>query len=98
MYEKSLLATVDVRSVAEAHVCVYEEMEMGASGRYICLDKLITGAEDATDLATQLNMRLGFSAEEESTVRDEHRSYRILNAKLARLMGTVPLTRGTKNG
>jgi len=86
MYEKNLLATVDVRKAAEAHVCVYEEMEIGASGRYICFDKLITRPQDARDLEKKLSTGLGFSAEEESCARDEYRSYQILNAKLRQIM------------
>lgn len=90
MYERNLLATVDVRRAAEAHVCVYEEMEIGGSGRYICFDKVITRPEDARDLEKKLNMGLGFSADENS---EENRSsqyhigsHRIFNAKLRRIL------------
>ena len=38
MFAYGLLATIDVRKLAEAEACVYEAMNKIAFGRYICFD------------------------------------------------------------
>nr|UUJ74925.1 cinnamoyl-CoA reductase [Cephalotaxus hainanensis] len=93
MYEKGVLATVDVRRAAEAHICVYEEMGGGggASGRYICFDTLINTSSDALDLEKKLKMNMGFSQLIDRDNYNENGTFlfgvdRIVNAKLARVI------------
>eukprot|EP01018_Ginkgo_biloba_P023910 Gb_08683 [translate_table: standard] len=82
MFESSVLASVDVRNVALAHVCVYEEMEKGACGRHMCFDRRIFRSEDARDLEKKMNMKMGF---DEISHLHPH-SHRLLNVKLTRLI------------
>ncbi|CAI9109983.1 OLC1v1009932C1 [Oldenlandia corymbosa var. corymbosa] len=56
MLQRGVLATEDVKRVAEAHVAVYEDMDYGACGRYICYEKVITRVEDAVQLESRLKM------------------------------------------
>lgn len=58
MYENGVLATVDVNTLAKAHVRVYEEMNKTAFGRYICFDKVITREYEAEDLAKESGIDL----------------------------------------
>lgn len=51
MYADGLLATVDVNRLAEAHLCVLEAMDKTASGRYVCVDRLIEREDEAEKLA-----------------------------------------------
>lgn len=85
MYDKGVLAIVDGRAAAEAHVCVYEDMGFDATGRYICFDKIITSAQDALDLEKMVNMKMGFSeiVHNSNLVR-----CRVVNARLAALMAS----------
>ncbi|XP_057821053.1 cinnamoyl-CoA reductase-like SNL6 [Cryptomeria japonica] len=92
MFEKKVLATVDVQKAAEAHVCVYQEMgEGGASGRYICFDKLIKTPTDALHLEEKLKFNMGFSQGFEDNDSIENGRFvigtdRVVNAKLGRVM------------
>eukprot|EP00252_Welwitschia_mirabilis_P006690 TRINITY_DN1758_c0_g1_i1.p1 TRINITY_DN1758_c0_g1~~TRINITY_DN1758_c0_g1_i1.p1 ORF type:complete len:239 (+),score=52.68 TRINITY_DN1758_c0_g1_i1:265-981(+) len=52
MYEDGVLATVDVRFLAEVQLCLLDESE--AYGRYICYDRVINSAETAVALARAL--------------------------------------------
>lgn len=55
MYKQGLLATVNVRRLAEAHVNVYEAMgENEAHGRYICFDQIIKTQAEAETLAREI--------------------------------------------
>ncbi|KGN59674.1 cinnamoyl-CoA reductase-like SNL6 isoform X2 [Cucumis sativus] len=55
MYDQGLLATVSVRTLAEAHVNVYEAMgENEAHGRYICFDQIIKTQAEAEALAREV--------------------------------------------
>ncbi|OMP11911.1 3-beta hydroxysteroid dehydrogenase/isomerase [Corchorus capsularis] len=56
MYGVGLLATVDVRRLAEAHVSVFEAMNTTACGRYICFDQVIGTEEEAEKLAKEMGM------------------------------------------
>ncbi|KAI9176244.1 hypothetical protein LWI28_000327 [Acer negundo] len=56
MYANGLLATVDVMRLADSHVCVYEEMNKTASGRYICFDRVIESEDEAEKLAKEMGM------------------------------------------
>lgn len=53
MYAYGLLATVNVESVAKAHVRVFEETKKSASGRYICFDKVIKRMDEIETLAAE---------------------------------------------
>ncbi|KAK8710237.1 hypothetical protein V6N13_145571 [Hibiscus sabdariffa] len=56
MYAQGLLATVDVRRLAEAHVSVFEAMKTTAFGRYICFDQIIKGEDEAGKLASGIGI------------------------------------------
>ncbi|XP_058088272.1 cinnamoyl-CoA reductase-like SNL6 [Magnolia sinica] len=83
MYIRGLLATVDVSSVARAHICVYEETGSGASGRYICFDRVIDRDEEAAELGHQMRMPdlIGGDITADVPVRFE-----LCNRKLSRLV------------
>ncbi|XP_010550135.1 PREDICTED: cinnamoyl-CoA reductase-like SNL6 [Tarenaya hassleriana] len=52
MYGKGVLATVDVKRVAKAHVFLFEGMNRAsASGRYICFDNVVMCRHSAEKLA-----------------------------------------------
>ncbi|PON56203.1 NAD(P)-binding domain containing protein [Trema orientale] len=89
MYERGVLATVDVNRLAEAHVCVFEAMNKKTSsgGRYICFDEIIQEEEEAETLARELSISkakiCGTGAS--SSVRDR---FQLSNRKLTSLMST----------
>jgi hypothetical protein len=56
MYSNGLLATIDVKKVVEAHVCVFKEMNGNAYGRYICFDNVINAQSEADKLAKDIGM------------------------------------------
>lgn len=56
MYQSGVLATVDMMRLADAHVCVFEEMNKAAFGRYICFDQVIETEEVAEKLAQETSM------------------------------------------
>lgn len=58
MYEKGTLASVDIRFLADAHICAYEDPS--AYGRYICFNQIISNAEDAVNLAQSLQHLIPF--------------------------------------
>lgn len=56
MMQRGALATADVRKVAEAHVCIYEAMDQGSCGRYLCFDKAVTSGDEAMEFEQRLKM------------------------------------------
>ncbi|XP_019428413.1 PREDICTED: cinnamoyl-CoA reductase-like SNL6 [Lupinus angustifolius] len=57
MYSHGLLATIDVTKLAEAHVSVFNEMNMNnGCGRYICFDHIIDTQNEAEKLAKEIGM------------------------------------------
>ncbi|CAM8884528.1 unnamed protein product [Rhodiola kirilowii] len=56
MLHKGLLAVDDIEKLAKAHVCVYEEMDYGASGRYLSFEKVIRGSYEAGQLEDKLKV------------------------------------------
>ncbi|GMI99148.1 hypothetical protein like AT5G14700 [Hibiscus trionum] len=56
MYAKGLLATVDVRRLADAHVSVFEAMRTTAFGRYICFDRIVKCEDEAAKLASGIGI------------------------------------------
>ncbi|KAL5540611.1 hypothetical protein UlMin_043186 [Ulmus minor] len=93
MYECGVLATVDVNRLAEAHVCVFEELNKTASGRYICFDRIIDSVEEAEELARQTNIcktRIcGNGATSTSSSRNVRPRFQLSNRKLSNLMSTT---------
>lgn len=85
MYRDGLLATVDVNRLAEAHICVFEEMNKTASGRYICFDEVIQREEELVKLSgetgMQTNVLSGGNASDSFSFR-----FKLSNTKLCRLM------------
>lgn len=79
MYEKGLLASVDVNRLAEAHVCVFEAMNHTAFGRYICFDQVIKGEEEVGKLAQETGIQVNL-------ISGNNTQFELSNLKLSRLM------------
>lgn len=52
MYENGVLVTVDLKFIADAHICVFEDT--AAFGRYLCFDRVINCNQDALELTRML--------------------------------------------
>lgn len=61
MYTDGVLATVDVNSLAKAHICVYEEMKKTAVGRYICFDRRMESQEEIEKLARETGAQINIT-------------------------------------
>lgn len=88
MLQKGVLATEDVDKAAEAHVYVYEEMDFGACGRYLCYGRTITTPEEAVQLENRLKIQGLLSARSRAATayeRDEIPA-RLCKSKLGRLL------------
>ncbi|KAK6927988.1 3-beta hydroxysteroid dehydrogenase/isomerase [Dillenia turbinata] len=71
MLQKGFLAVGGIEKVVEAHVRVYEAMDDGASGRYLCFDKVIRRKEEAIMLENGLNMQGLLVRERNGMLEDE---------------------------
>ena len=58
MYEKGTFASVDIKFLADAHICAYEDPF--SYGRYICFNKIVSNAEDVVNLAQSLRHLIPF--------------------------------------
>ncbi|CAK9308881.1 unnamed protein product [Citrullus colocynthis] len=97
MYTNGLLATVDVTKLAKAHVCVYEGMkDNAASGRYICFDRVISTADDATTFSAEIGGPVGTIVQTTPPV-DSPISFQLSNKKLSDLMARSNLQRSCLN-
>ncbi|CAI9095331.1 OLC1v1031260C1 [Oldenlandia corymbosa var. corymbosa] len=86
MYANGVLATVDLRFMVDAHICVYEGIT--TYGRYLCFNHVITSPEDAVNLAKlisppSLSQPQSF---EEPEVNGRIIQQRISNKKLNKVM------------
>lgn len=89
MLRERLLATEDVSKVAEAHIYVYEDMDYGACGRYICYGKIVGTLEEAIQLENGLNMHGQLSGDQSPlavAVDNDEIPPRIIKSKLSRLL------------
>ncbi|XP_050377451.1 cinnamoyl-CoA reductase-like SNL6 [Argentina anserina] len=84
MYEDGVLATVDVNFVADAHICVYEDVT--SFGRYLCFNNIITQSEDAINLARKLTPSTPASLPQSNGQDVKIIQERISNKKLNKLM------------
>lgn len=84
MYSNGLLATVDVKKVAEAHACVFKEMKENAYGRYICFDNVIDAQSEAEKLAKDIGMPKEKICGDASNISLQR--FELSNNKLCRLM------------
>lgn len=83
MYEDGVLVTVDLNSLVEAHICVYEDIS--SYGRYLSFNHVINRHEDAVKLAQMLTSSapmLPQSGEQDMKIIQQ----RISNKKLNKLM------------
>lgn len=85
MLERGVLAIEDASKVAEAHVRVYEEMDYGACGRYICFGKIISRLEDALQIENGLKMHGLLISEESNVDLSDHMPTNLSNSRLAKL-------------
>ena len=96
MYTNGLLATVDVTKLAKAHVCVYEGMKENSSSRYICFDRVISTANEATMLAAEIGVPVGSIVQTTPTINSPV-SFQLSNKKLSDLMFRSNLQRSCLN-
>lgn len=82
MLQKGMLATSDVKKVAEAHVHLYEAMNYGACGRYHCFERIIQSSDEAIKLETELKTP-GLLSEAQT---DEEDNNKLSNSRLANLL------------
>ncbi|XP_043700766.1 cinnamoyl-CoA reductase-like SNL6 [Telopea speciosissima] len=92
MLDRGVLATVNVNTVAKAHIDVYEAMDYGACGRYLCFDKVLERLEDVIDLENGLKMN-GLLSRGRNAVsnheENEDRHCSLSNARLAKLVSNA---------
>ncbi|XP_042500186.1 cinnamoyl-CoA reductase-like SNL6 [Macadamia integrifolia] len=90
MIEQGVLATVDVDTAAKAHVDVYEAMDYGACGRYLCFDRVVKRLDEVIDLENGLKMHgllsRGRNALSNHVEDEESDQGPLSNAKLAKLV------------
>lgn len=84
MYVYGLLATVNIDTLAKAHVRVFEEMKKTATGRYICFDKVVERVDEVERLATETGISAASVTGGASSSRQPQ--FELSNAKLTRLM------------
>ncbi|XP_077244050.1 cinnamoyl-CoA reductase-like SNL6 [Tasmannia lanceolata] len=90
MLQRGVLATADVKKVADAHVRVYEAIDHGACGRYLCFDGVVRREDEVTELESGLRMH-GVLTEGRNVIHQEEEEQVegdciLSNAKLAKLM------------
>nr|KJB08447.1 hypothetical protein B456_001G082300 [Gossypium raimondii] len=92
MLQQGCLAIAEVEKVAKAHVSVYEGMNCGASGRYLCFDGVVRRQQEAIELEKGLKMT-GFLLGERHVVLSEEDEeeipIKISNSKLAALLNKI---------
>ncbi|KAK9924764.1 hypothetical protein M0R45_033115 [Rubus argutus] len=89
MLKNGHLAIEDVKKAAEAHVYVYEAMDNGACGRYLCFGKVVTKRSEAIDIENRLKVHgllSGVSHEALDEEADEEINSMLSNAKLTSLI------------
>lgn len=88
MLQQGILATADVKKVAEAHVHVYEAMDDGASGRYLCFERVVGRLDEAIEVGNGLDMHglLSGRRQEVFPEGDEEIRSNLDNSKLATLI------------
>ncbi|XP_042499760.1 cinnamoyl-CoA reductase-like SNL6 [Macadamia integrifolia] len=90
MIEQGVLAPVDVDTAAKAHVDVYEAMDYGACGRYLCYDRVVKRLDEVIDLENGLKMHgllsRGRNALSNQVEDEESDQCPLSNARLAKLV------------
>ncbi|OVA02919.1 3-beta hydroxysteroid dehydrogenase/isomerase [Macleaya cordata] len=82
MYEDGVLATVDLRLLVDAHICVFEDIS--SYGRYLCFNHVINRPEDAVKFAQMLTPSVPSSPQSCEDLRIFQQ--RISNKKLNKVM------------
>ncbi|XP_039067600.1 cinnamoyl-CoA reductase-like SNL6 isoform X2 [Hibiscus syriacus] len=83
MYEDGVFVTVDLRFIADAHICVFEDIS--SYGRYLCFNHVINCSHDADKLA-QMLLPSSDSSPPQSWEKTRVYQQRISNRKLNNLM------------
>ncbi|XP_059670545.1 cinnamoyl-CoA reductase-like SNL6 [Cornus florida] len=89
MLQRGILATEDVDRMAEVHVHVYEAMDHGACGRYLCFNRVVRRSDEAIQLENVLKMHGLLSAGLRNVVLAEDTDEipnRLSSSRLARLV------------
>lgn len=86
MLRRGMLATGDVNKVAEAHVRVYEAMDDGAFGRYLCFDKVVERLDEGIQLENELKRHGLPSGSLVLAEEIEEIHSKLCNSKLAKLL------------
>ncbi|KAK8477247.1 hypothetical protein V6N13_042605 [Hibiscus sabdariffa] len=83
MYEDGVFVTVDLRFIANAHICVFQDVS--SYGRYLCFNHVINCSHDADKLA-QMLLPSSDSSPPQSWEKTRIYQQRISNRKLNNLM------------
>ncbi|XVF30526.1 hypothetical protein REPUB_Repub16aG0065600 [Reevesia pubescens] len=83
MYEDGVFVTVDLRFIADAHICVFEDI--ASYGRYLCFNNVINCSHDADKLA-QMLLPSSHSLPPQSSRETGIYQQRISNKKLNNMM------------
>lgn len=89
MLKNGHLAIENVKKAAEAHVYVYEAMDSGACGRYLCFGKVVRTRSEALELENVLRVQgllSGGSLEVFGEEAGAEINSMLSNAKLVRLI------------
>ncbi|EXB29141.1 hypothetical protein L484_019664 [Morus notabilis] len=93
MYENGVLVTVDLKFIADAHICVFEDT--AAFGRYLCFDRVINCNQDALELTRILlppsQSPPPVSSEDTPTVYQQRISNKKLNKVMVDFDGSLQL-------
>ncbi|CAH9088121.1 unnamed protein product [Cuscuta epithymum] len=91
MCERGVLATVDVNTLAKAHVRVYEEMNGTAHGRYVCFDQIITSPNEIQALETETGIDISSSSSliTDASHQPQGDRVQLSNTKLSRLISNT---------
>ncbi|XVF06852.1 hypothetical protein REPUB_Repub06bG0086900 [Reevesia pubescens] len=83
MYEDGVFVTVELRFIADAHICVFEDIS--SYGRYLCFNHVINCSHDADKLA-QMLLPSSHSSPPQSLGETRIYQQRISNKKLNSMM------------
>nr|AIX92150.1 cinnamoyl-CoA reductase 1 [Betula platyphylla] len=87
MLQRGVLAIVDAKKVAAAHVQVYEAMDCGACGRYICFERVVRRLDEAIELENGINKHGLLSGGGQLVLPEEGNDHQeIDNSKLSKLI------------
>lgn len=85
MLQQGILAIEDASKVAEAHVRVYQDLDYGACGRYLCFGRIVRTRDEAIQLENELKMHDGQLSGGNNIVQF-NTDVKLSNSKLTKLL------------